>query len=233
MCYRDGPAPRHAMTYPCPRISGVMSQVYDCGGDDYFNVAPASGSYLATHCNLFDNAFLAACTDVAPACGGTTVPDSNPQPPVSTTQPLVTGAARVGAVLTAAPGGWTNAPTAFQYQWEQGDGLTWIAVPGATGPALRRHRRRRRPAPAGARDRGQRRRVHRRLLAADRVRHRRGAGHDADDRRHGPAAGAGGRGAQPRARPAADRPRAAGAASASARSTSRSPAAACAPPPRA
>jgi len=80
------------MTYPCPRIPGVMSQVYDCGGDDYFNVAPAAGTYLADHWNLYDNRFLGASADAAPACGGTTVPESNPQPPVSTTQPAIAGA---------------------------------------------------------------------------------------------------------------------------------------------
>ncbi len=133
MCYHDDPA-APAMTYPCPQIAGVMSQVYDCGGDDYFNVAPAAGTYLATHWNLYDNRFLTACADAAPACGGTTVPDTNPQPPVSTSQPLISGDTRIGSVLTAVTGAWANAPTAFQYQWEQGDGLTWLAVPGETGP---------------------------------------------------------------------------------------------------
>ena len=55
-----------------------MSQVYDCGGDDYFNVAPAAGTYLADHWNLYDNRFLAACADAAPACGGTTVAGHQP-----------------------------------------------------------------------------------------------------------------------------------------------------------
>jgi len=54
----DGPDPRHVMTYECPTIAGMMNQGYDCGSDDYFNVAPAGGSYLATHWNLYDNAFL-------------------------------------------------------------------------------------------------------------------------------------------------------------------------------
>jgi len=51
-----------------------------------------AGTYLADHWNLYDNRFLGACADAAPACGGTTVPESNPQPPVSTTQPAIAGA---------------------------------------------------------------------------------------------------------------------------------------------
>ena len=132
MCYHDHPA-APAMTYPCPRIAGVMSQVLDCGGDDYFNVAPAAGSYLATHWNTFDNRFLAACESVRPACGGTTVPDSNPMPPVSTVAPAIAGEPRVGTSLAVLPGSWANAPLSFEYQWEQGDGTTWLAVPGETG----------------------------------------------------------------------------------------------------
>jgi hypothetical protein len=135
MCYRD--APSTVMTYPCAEISGVMTQVYDCGGDDYFNVAPAAGTYLATHFNVYDNRFLAACEDVAPACGGTTDPGTIPQPPVSTAMPQVTGEARVGAVLAGTTGGWANAPTGYAYQWEQGADTMWEAVPGATGPSYR------------------------------------------------------------------------------------------------
>ena len=93
------------------------------------------------HWNLYDNRFLTACADAAPACGGTTAPETNPQPPVSTTQPAIAGDARVGSVLTALTGSWTNAPTAFQYQWEQGDGR-----PGWPSPA-----RPARPTPSPAR----------------------------------------------------------------------------------
>ena len=90
MCYHDDPA-APAMTYPCPRIPGVMSQVYDCGGDDYFNVAPAAGSYLATHWNLYDNRFLAACDRRRPACGGTTVPGLQPAAAGLDHPPAITG----------------------------------------------------------------------------------------------------------------------------------------------
>ena len=134
MCYDDDFDPAtYPLTAACPTIPGVMNQVYDCGNDDYFNVAPPAGSYLATYWNTYDSPYLVACEDARPACGGTTVPDSNPQPPVSTSQPVVSGDARVGSVLSATTGNWTNAPSGYAYQWERGDGLTWADVPGATG----------------------------------------------------------------------------------------------------
>ncbi|HET8952686.1 MAG TPA: hypothetical protein VFN44_19325 [Solirubrobacteraceae bacterium] len=135
MCYDDDFDPStYPLTAGCPSIPGVMNQVYDCGNDDYFNVAPPAGSYLANNWNAYDSPYLVACEDARPACGGTTVPDTNPKPPVSTSQPTVLGDARVGAALSATTGDWTNAPTSFAYQWERGDGLMWIEVGGATGP---------------------------------------------------------------------------------------------------
>jgi hypothetical protein len=132
MCYDDGGLPQ-PLTTGCPLIPGVMNQVFDCGGDDYFNVAPAAGTYLAAKWNTYNSSYLATCVEAAPACGGTTVPDSNPQPPVSTDPPVVSGEARSGATLTASTGAWTNAPASYAHQWERGDGITWATVPGATG----------------------------------------------------------------------------------------------------
>jgi hypothetical protein len=79
MCYDDGALPQ-PLTEGCPTIPGVMNQVYDCGQDDYFNVAPPAGSYLATHWNTYNNRYLVACADARPACGGTTVPNSASAP---------------------------------------------------------------------------------------------------------------------------------------------------------
>jgi hypothetical protein len=62
---------------------------------------------------------------------------------------VVSGDARVGAVLSASPGGWTNSPSGYAYQWEQGDGLGWTAVPGAAASTY----------PVTAADRGRRLRV--------------------------------------------------------------------------
>ena len=99
MCYYpDGPDPRHVMTYECPSIAGVMNQGYDCGNDDYFNVAPAGGSYLATHWNLYDNVFLAGCARSRPPAAATRRRPPrrcrSPPPP-----PTCSAASRIGSLL--------------------------------------------------------------------------------------------------------------------------------------
>jgi hypothetical protein len=127
MCYADGGP--FAMTYPCPALAGAMSKTYDCNGDTYFNPQPASESWLATHWNVYNSAFLAPCAEIAPACGesgGTTL-----TPPVSTNPPAVTGSAVVGQTLMVSNGAWLNAPTAFSYQWQRGSGASWTDIPSA------------------------------------------------------------------------------------------------------
>jgi hypothetical protein len=47
MCYADGPDV--VVTYPCS--DQAHSDIFDCGHDDYFDTAPAAGSYLADHWN--------------------------------------------------------------------------------------------------------------------------------------------------------------------------------------
>ena len=64
------PAPRTPMQMDCAALPGAIPENYDCGHDDYFNPAPAAGSYLATHWNTYDSVFLAPCGEIAPACGG-------------------------------------------------------------------------------------------------------------------------------------------------------------------
>jgi hypothetical protein len=55
MCYDDGGLkPGQALVQSCTTVQ------YDCNGEDYFNAAPAAGSYLAANWNVYDSAFLCA-----------------------------------------------------------------------------------------------------------------------------------------------------------------------------
>lgn len=68
MCYDDGgPASRQQIA--CRRAT-TFGGAYDCNQDDYFNPSPAPGSYLATHWNVYDSAFLGTCRELRAACGG-------------------------------------------------------------------------------------------------------------------------------------------------------------------
>jgi len=132
MCYADGPAMAHAyVSNVCPLGNGPIPQTYDCGRDDYFNPDPATGSYLASHWNVYNSAFMGSCTQLGMACGDAIVPS----PPVNTAPPTVSGVMRPGAVLTANAGAWLNSPTAFLIQWQRAVGSDWATIPGAVGPS--------------------------------------------------------------------------------------------------
>jgi len=135
MCYQDGPGARATETI-CAPDSRAIFQTYDCGRDDYFNPAPPAGSYLATHWNVYDSVFLAACADLAGACGRGSAPTLPPRPPVSTAAPGVLGSPDVGAILAAASGSWINAPQRYGYRWQRERAGNWEDVAGATEPTL-------------------------------------------------------------------------------------------------
>ena len=69
MCYADDPST--VLTYVCP---SSYEALLDCGHDDYFSTAPATGSYLATHWNSANSSFLSSVEDTAPP------PDTTPPP---------------------------------------------------------------------------------------------------------------------------------------------------------
>lgn len=133
MCYVEDAGAAHPLRQDCGTLPGAIPQSYDCGRDDYFNPAPAPGSYLATHWNTYDSAFLASCDEVAPACGGGAL--WVPEPPTATAAPAVSGSARRGATLVASGGAWTNAPTGFRFQWQRLARAGWADIPDATAPA--------------------------------------------------------------------------------------------------
>jgi hypothetical protein len=130
MCYVEDGGASHPMQQDCAGLPGAIPQNYDCGRDDYFNPAPAAGSYLATHWNTYDSAFLAPCGEIAPACGGGTL--WVPEPPAATSAPSVAGSARRGQALTARVGTWTNAPTGYAYQWQRLVPGGWEDIDAAT-----------------------------------------------------------------------------------------------------
>ena len=137
MCYTEDGGAAHAMRYDCPRVGGAIPQVYDCGRDDYFSPAPPPGSYLATHWNVYDSAFMAPCGQIAPACGGG-MDGLAPSPPVATGGPQLAGIARRGATLSAVIGSWRNGPLSFSYRWQrQGKRGQWANISGATNPTYR------------------------------------------------------------------------------------------------
>jgi hypothetical protein len=53
----DGTADDREPVTRCSETSSLAAQ-WDCGKDDYFNIAPAAGSYLATHWNLAISSFV-------------------------------------------------------------------------------------------------------------------------------------------------------------------------------
>lgn len=63
LCYDDDGAGGFATFSSCTSTTG---QLFDCKQDDYFNPAPAAGSYLATHWNLFNSVFMCPVGSCAP-----------------------------------------------------------------------------------------------------------------------------------------------------------------------
>jgi hypothetical protein len=130
MCYDDNSSGSQLYTTAaCPVQDGAIPQTYDCGHDDYFNPDPATGSYLATHWNVYRSAFMGACTQLGMACGDNIVPTI----PVNTALPTVAGSTQPGAVLTASAGTWLNTPMTYALQWQRSAGGDWVSVAGATG----------------------------------------------------------------------------------------------------
>ena len=93
LCYADG-STSHAILQICPPAHEAL---YDCNHDDYFSTAPPAGSYLSTHWNTANSAFLSAQ-------GSSSAPTTTVPPPPTTTIPPPT-------TTTVAPTTTTVAPT--------------------------------------------------------------------------------------------------------------------------
>lgn len=101
MCYADG-GPRNTMSTLCPALSGAINAAFDCGQDDYFSPTPTPGSYLATHWNVYDSAFLEPALPVA--VGGDPPAPQPAAPPARTARQLravlrTPGGKRVGSAV--------------------------------------------------------------------------------------------------------------------------------------
>jgi hypothetical protein len=119
MCYPDGGA-SYQETRPCAALTGqAIPDTYDCGGDDYFNAEPPSGSYLATHRNVYDAAHLAPCSELPLACG--VADEGDPGAPSNTTPAAPAGWRRTVYSVTLS-GTSTTAPV---------DGFQWRVDGGA------------------------------------------------------------------------------------------------------
>ncbi len=70
MCYDDGSG--SPLRQVCP---SSHENLFDCNHDDYYSTAPPAGSYLATHWNVANSAFL---TNAAPQAPSTPQPPSAP-----------------------------------------------------------------------------------------------------------------------------------------------------------
>ena len=149
MCYAEDQGAASQLVTDCGPVPGAITVSFDCGRDDYFSPAPAPGSYLATHWNTYDSAFMAPCESIAPACGGSDAPASAPTVPTPTQEPKITGKTRRGATLKATTGSWMNQPTRFTYRWQRWNGTRWNSISGASRSKYR----------AKARDVGRRLRV--------------------------------------------------------------------------
>jgi hypothetical protein len=133
MCYADGPSPTVPYTTTaCPQIAGSagLIQTYDCGGDDYFNPSPVSGTYLDTHWNLYNSIFESPCATIGFACGA-----DSAVVPAGVAKPRVTGTVKVGNTLSADHGTWSGAPESYTYQWQRTpSGGPTADIVGATNP---------------------------------------------------------------------------------------------------
>ncbi|MDP1805502.1 MAG: fibronectin type III domain-containing protein, partial [Acidimicrobiales bacterium] len=89
MCYDDGSG--EPMVQKC---ASTHENTFDCNHDDYFSTAPATGSYLATHWNAANSAWLSA-----PA------PPTVPEPPTGVTAEPGEGTVSLTWTAPASDGG--------------------------------------------------------------------------------------------------------------------------------
>jgi hypothetical protein len=94
MCYDDGGLKAgQAMVQACSTVQ------YDCNGEDYFNPAPAAGSYLASNWNVYDSNFL--CAPASCVSGGPV--NVAPEGPIDESGPTIAQPAPPASTTTTTP----------------------------------------------------------------------------------------------------------------------------------
>jgi hypothetical protein len=109
LCYNDGTA---STFVACPDTS--HENRLDCNHDDYYSTAPPAGSYLATHWNVANSAFLTSSGGSAPPPPppATTTTTTTAPPPPPSTAPPTTAPPTTAPPTTVAPPPPTTAPPA-------------------------------------------------------------------------------------------------------------------------
>lgn len=115
MCY---PYTQYLPQSPLRPCDSRQAAPFDCGKDDYFNPDPAPGSYLDTHWNVYDSAFMCELADCVP------VPAPPPAPPAAPPEPSPAPAPAPGSAQSS-PRPTSSAPA---------------PPPGSANPAPRVHR---------------------------------------------------------------------------------------------
>jgi hypothetical protein len=113
MCYADGGTKGQVsdLTYPAD-CTNSSAPAWDCDRGDYFDPAPAAGTYLATHWNLFSSVYLCApatCFTDDGIVGGSGGAASPPVTPTTTS--TGGGSSGGGSGGSGATGTTTTTPT--------------------------------------------------------------------------------------------------------------------------
>jgi hypothetical protein len=121
--------------------SSVSDQWEDCdsGGDVCVPIQTAAGDTYTVTAGDLGYTIEVAETATAPDSSTATAfakRTATIAPPANQSPPTISGTPVQSQTLTASPGGWTNNPTSYTYQWEDcnGSGAACTPIAGATQP---------------------------------------------------------------------------------------------------
>jgi hypothetical protein len=102
MCYSDGPY-FPPMQYICQ--PSTLESRFDCNDDDYYNTNPQAGSYLATHWNAANSAYLIAGGAPPPVCADE---ELEPDNAVEQAKPIALGTTQARAFCVVNDFDWVS-----------------------------------------------------------------------------------------------------------------------------